>query len=89
MVFEVRHYIIEVFLLPAICSLPFLLEVFEPLNPLSYLILNFRMFIDKNVSNITDHFENTPIQIYSKMSPPKTESFQLKTLIFFIFLLKT
>ena len=35
------------------------------------------------------HYENTPIQIYGKVSPPKTESFQLKTLIFFKYLLKT
>ena len=35
------------------------------------------------------HYEKSPIQIYSKISPPKIESFQLKTLIFFIFLLKT
>ena len=31
------------------------------------------------------HYENTPIQIYSKLSPPKSESFQLKTDIFHIF----
>ena len=35
------------------------------------------------------HYENTPIQIYWRNSPPKTESFQIKILIFFIFLLKT
>ena len=35
------------------------------------------------------HYENTPIQIYWKNSPPKTESFQIKILIFFICLLKT
>ena len=30
------------------------------------------------------HYENMPIQIYSKFSPPKTENFQIKkTLIFF------
>ena len=28
------------------------------------------------------HYENTPIQIYT-VSPPKTEKFQMKTLIFF------
>ena len=38
---------------------------------------------------LSGHYENTPIQIYSKISPPKAESFQLKSLIFFIFLLKT
>ena len=25
------------------------------------------------------HYENTPIQIYRKISPPKTENFQIKT----------
>ena len=25
-----------------------------------------------------DHYENTPIQIYRKNSPPKTENFQIK-----------
>ena len=42
------------------------------------------------------HYENAPIQIYKKNSPPKTEYFQIKkknkqkkTLIFFIFLLKS
>ena len=35
------------------------------------------------------HYENTPIQIYRKESPPKTESFQIKILIFFIILFKT
>ena len=33
------------------------------------------------------HYENTPIQIL-QVSPPKTESFQIKILIFFIFLFK-
>ena len=32
------------------------------------------------------HYENTPIKIYRKISPPITENFQIKkTLIFFIF----
>ena len=39
------------------------------------------------------HYENMPIQIFEsnklKISPQKTESFQIKILIFFIFLLKT
>ena len=37
------------------------------------------------------YYENTPIQIILilKISPPKTESYQIKILIFFIFLLKT
>ena len=30
-----------------------------------------------------------PIQIYRNISPPKTENFQIKILIFFIFLLKS
>ena len=40
-------------------------------------------------SGIYGHFENTPIQIYIlKFSPPKTEKFHIKILIFFLFLLK-
>ena len=35
------------------------------------------------------HYENKPNQIVLKISPPNTESFQIKILIFFIFLLKT
>ena len=34
------------------------------------------------------HYENTPIQIYWKFHHQKTESFQIKILISFIFLLK-
>ena len=34
------------------------------------------------------HYENTPIQIYGKFHLQKTEFFQIKTPIFFIFLLK-
>ena len=55
-------------------------------NILKYL---FIFFFEKMSFDISCRYENTPIQIYSKISPPKTESFQLKTLIFFIFLLKT
>ena len=29
-------------------------------------------------------YENTPIQIYRKISPPKTENFQIKKMIFFL-----
>ena len=35
------------------------------------------------------HYENTPIQIYRKFHLQKIKNFQIKTLIFFIFLLKT
>ena len=35
------------------------------------------------------HYENTPIQIYWKFCHQKNENFQIKILIFFIFLLKT
>ena len=35
------------------------------------------------------HYENTPIQIYWKFHHQKNKSFQIKILIFFIFLLKT
>ena len=30
-----------------------------------------------------EHYENAPIQIYIKISPSKTENFQIKILIFF------
>ena len=35
------------------------------------------------------HYENTPIQIYRKFHLQKPENFQIKTLINFIFILKT
>ena len=35
------------------------------------------------------HYENTPIQIYRKFHHQKLKTSRLKTLIFFIFLLKT
>ena len=35
------------------------------------------------------HYENIPIQIYWKFYNQKRENFQIKILIFFIFLLKT
>ena len=35
------------------------------------------------------HYENMPIQIYWKFYNQKEENFQIKILIFFIFLLKT
>ena len=35
------------------------------------------------------HYEDTPIQIYWKFYYRKNENFQIKILIFFIFLLKT
>ena len=35
------------------------------------------------------HYENTPIQTYRKIYHQKNEKFQIKILIFFIFLLKT
>ena len=35
------------------------------------------------------HYENMPISNIQKISPPKTENFQIKTMIFFMFLLKT
>ena len=36
-----------------------------------------------------NHYENTPIQIYRKFHLKKNENFLIKTLIHFIFLLKT
>ena len=36
-----------------------------------------------------EHYENTPIQIYRKFHHQKNDNFQIKILIFFIFLLKT
>ena len=41
------------------------------------------------ISTQSSHYENTPIQIYRKIHLQKIENFQIKTLIFFIFLLKT
>ena len=35
------------------------------------------------------HYENMPIQVYWKFNHQKNENFQIKNLIFFIFLLKT
>ena len=43
----------------------------------------------KSAFKHAQHYENTPIQIYWKFHHQKTESFQLKILIFFLFLLKT
>ena len=40
-------------------------------------------------SDKPEHYENTPIQIYRKFHHQKLKTFRLKTLIFFIFLLKT
>ena len=39
--------------------------------------------------DIEIHYENMPIQIYRKFHLQKTENFQIRKLIFFIFLLKT
>ena len=36
-----------------------------------------------------NHYENMPISNIQKILPPKTENFQIKTTIFFMFLLKT
>ena len=46
--------------------------------------------ISRKTQTISDpiHYENTPIEIYSKFHYPKL-SFQIKILTFFIFLLKT
>ena len=45
------------------------------------------LFLNLN-SPFDYHYENTPIQIYWKFHNQKTESFQIKILIFSIFLLK-
>ena len=49
--------------------------------------------IRKDISSLVGenalHYKNTPIPIYLKISPSKTESFRIKILMFFIFLLKT
>ena len=42
-----------------------------------------------NNSIETVYYENKPIQIYGNILPLKNETFQIKILIFFIFLLKT
>ena len=38
---------------------------------------------------VFQHYENTPIQIYRKFHLQNLKNFRYKTLIFFIFLLKT
>ena len=40
------------------------------------------------LSSYVYHYENTPIQIYWKFYHQKNENFQIKNLIFFLFLLK-
>ena len=35
------------------------------------------------------HYENMPISSIQKISPPKTEHFQTKNMIYFMFMLKT
>ena len=44
---------------------------------------------DEEVLCFPLHYENTPIQIYRTFHLEKNESFQIKTQIFLIFLLKT
>ena len=36
----------------------------------------YPLYVDRQTRANSTHYENTPIQIYSKISPPKTESFQ-------------
>ena len=57
-----------------------------------HMKLGFDCFMDHKSSmcNPTIHYENMPIQIYWKFyNQKKKETFQIKILIFFKFLLKT
>ena len=44
--------------------------------------------LDTSNSLLLSHYKNSPIQVYRKFHLQKTENFQIKTLILFIFLLK-
>ena len=75
----------------------------EYLSPLLFSIhlSDLRHYLDTNMVpgkscetneenlNYYSHYENTPIQIYRKFHFQKLKSFRLKTLVFFIFMLKT
>ena len=49
------------------------------------------LFLKQNVYSERKHihYENTHISNIQKIAPPKTENIQIKTMIFFMFLLKT
>ena len=49
----------------------------------------WEMFTSTPPVHRSRHYENTPIQIYRKFHLQKLKNFKQKTLIFFIFLLKT
>ena len=57
-------------------------------NNLRYLKYSFRVGQTLLLLFYTGHYENTPIQKYKKITT-KNDNFQIKILIFFIFLLKT
>ena len=61
----------------------------KTLSTVSISLVCFLLSKDESPQNIfifTTHYENTPIQIYSKISPPKTKKFSVKNSdIFHIF----
>ena len=52
-------------------------------------LANYEFFKLLRSYSYCPHYENTLIQIYWKFYSQKKENFQIKILIFFIFLLKT
>ena len=56
---------------------------------LNYKMKNSTSYKIIKSTTVPTHYENTPIQIYRKFHLQKLNIFQIKTLIFFIFLLKT
>ena len=78
------------FLLPNGMFIPKTVDFDMPLDMLKQVSCLLRRFHWIHTRYALIHYEN--MSIYSnilKISPPKTESFQVKFLIFFIFLLKT
>ena len=73
------------------CIIPCFLQVNANSVTLIYIVRLKSLFIFFTVKRVTDM---TPLRKHAysnilKNSPPKRESFQIKSLIFFIFLLKT
>ena len=56
---------------------------------ISFFYFDEILFYGARTALLIMHYENTPFQIYWNFQHQKTESFQIKILIFFIFLLKT
>ena len=69
------------------CKCPFFCSSYYYLTSNSYTQSMTWIIYKRGVT--TYHYENTPIQIYWKFYNQNRENFQIKILIFFIFLLKT